>query len=158
MTDDELVLGGLGHRESVRHPTAAATGTPASLGPGRRIAGRAPRPIPPSRARPRAPARGRPLGRSASVRAPGAGAAARRPTEGSCWIAERAKADDPTALHWGGAFVHTGHGPHYWTDSRDPALRDGGRWGAKTVSRWRVDYLRDWQARMDRTLPPQRTD
>ena len=70
----------------------------------------------------------------------------------------RGAPDDPTAPHWGGAFVHTGHGPHYWTDSRDPALRDRGRWYAKTVSKWRVPYLRDWQARMDRTLTPQRRD
>ena len=65
----------------------------------------------------------------------------------------RGNPEDPTAEHWGGAFAATGHGPHYWTDSREPKLRERGRWGAKTVSKWRVDYLRDWQARMDRTLP-----
>jgi len=58
---------------------------------------------------------------------------------------------EPMADHWGGAFVRTDHGPHYWTDDPAPALREGKRPGAKTVSRWREDYLRDWERRMDRT-------
>jgi hypothetical protein len=58
--------------------------------------------------------------------------------------------NDPTSPHWGGAFVNTDHGEHYWTDSPLPALAEGGRAGAKTVNRWRVDYLSDWQRRMDR--------
>ncbi|MFP4055453.1 MAG: nucleoside hydrolase-like domain-containing protein [Candidatus Brocadiia bacterium] len=66
----------------------------------------------------------------------------------------RGEPGEPTAPHWGGAFVPTDHGPAYWTDSRDPELRDHGKWGAKTVSRWREAYLRDWQARMDRLLAP----
>lgn len=62
----------------------------------------------------------------------------------------RGDADDPTAPHWGGAYVKTDHGPHYWTDNPDPSLAEGGRAGAKTVNRWRQAYLRDWRERMDR--------
>lgn len=58
--------------------------------------------------------------------------------------------DDPTAPHWGGSFVKTDHGPHYWTDSADPALVEGKFPGAKTVSIWREEFLRDWRDRMDR--------
>jgi len=56
--------------------------------------------------------------------------------------------DDPTAPHWGGSFIKTDHGPHYWTDSADPQLAEGQYPGAKTVNVWREDYLRDWQKRM----------
>lgn len=62
----------------------------------------------------------------------------------------RGDPDDPTAPHWGGAFVKTEHGPHYWTDNPDRSLSERGRAGAKTVNRWRGEYLRDWQQRMDR--------
>lgn len=61
----------------------------------------------------------------------------------------RGDVDEPTAPHWGGAFVKTDHGKNYWTDNPDRALSEGGRAGAKTVSRWRVDYLEDWRQRMD---------
>jgi hypothetical protein len=61
----------------------------------------------------------------------------------------RGDPDDPTKTHWGGAFVRTDHGKHYWTDNPDRTLSEGGRAGAKTVNRWRVDYLRDWQQRME---------
>jgi hypothetical protein len=65
----------------------------------------------------------------------------------------RGDADDPTAPHWGGAYVKTDHGPHYWTDNPVPSLAEGGRSGAKTVNRWRQDYLSDGRERMDRALP-----
>ena len=68
----------------------------------------------------------------------------------------RGDAGDPTAEHWGGQFVATDHGAHYWTDSPDPALAEGKYPGAKTVNTWREAYLRDWQARLERTLPPVR--
>ena len=61
----------------------------------------------------------------------------------------RGDPDDPTREHWGGAFVPTDHGPHYWTDDPAAELREGHYAGAKTVNKWRVDYLGDWQARMD---------
>ena len=62
----------------------------------------------------------------------------------------RGNMDDPTAAHWGGAFVATGHGPHYWYDDPAPSVLDHGKPGAKTVSRWRVEFLEDWKLRMDR--------
>ncbi|MGD8237057.1 MAG: DUF1593 domain-containing protein [Armatimonadota bacterium] len=61
----------------------------------------------------------------------------------------RGDPDDPTAGSWGGAFVKTDHGPSYWTDNPAPALREGRYNGAKTVNKWRVEYLRDWRERMD---------
>jgi hypothetical protein len=57
--------------------------------------------------------------------------------------------DDPAAPHWGGAYVKTDHGPHYWTDNPDKTLIENARPGAKTVNRWREAYLADWQKRMD---------
>jgi len=60
----------------------------------------------------------------------------------------RGDPDEPTTAHWGGAFMKTEHGPNYWTDNPDRSLSEGGRAGAKTVSRWRIDYLRDWRQRM----------
>ncbi len=63
----------------------------------------------------------------------------------------RGEPDDPTKDHWGGAFVRTGHGDNYRHDNPDPKLREGGKAGAKTVNRWRVEYLKDWKGRIDRT-------
>jgi cellulose-binding protein len=61
----------------------------------------------------------------------------------------RGDANDPTAPHWGGAYVKTDHGENYWTDDPDSNLAEDDRAGAKTVNRWRVDFLTDWQQRMD---------
>lgn len=60
----------------------------------------------------------------------------------------RGDIDDPTAPHWGGAFRQTDHGPHYWTDDPDPDKREKNYPGAKTVNRWRAEYLQDWRERM----------
>lgn len=65
----------------------------------------------------------------------------------------RGDPDRPESPHWGGQFVKTDHGPHYWTDDPSPQNTNAGRAGARTVSRWREQYLRDWQQRLDRTLP-----
>ncbi|MBN2476223.1 MAG: DUF1593 domain-containing protein [Pirellulales bacterium] len=65
----------------------------------------------------------------------------------------RGDPNDPLGEHWGGAFVKTEHGPHYWTDNGSPEWREGNRPGATSVNKWRIDYLRDWQSHMDRTLP-----
>jgi hypothetical protein len=61
----------------------------------------------------------------------------------------RGNADQPTTEHWGGQFIKSDHGPNYWIDDPAPEKADAGRAGAKTVNRWREDYLRDWQLRMD---------
>jgi hypothetical protein len=66
----------------------------------------------------------------------------------------RGDPDDPCGPHWGGAFVKTDHGPRYWTDNPALELTEGNRPGARTVSRWRVDYLGDWRRRMERPGRP----
>jgi Cellulose-binding Sde182, nucleoside hydrolase-like domain len=64
----------------------------------------------------------------------------------------RGNPNSPASDHWGGRFVKTDHGPDYWTDDPDPAWKTDRYPGAKTVSQWRADYLRDWRNRMDRAL------
>jgi len=44
--------------------------------------------------------------------------------------------------------------PNWWTDDPDPALREGPHQGAKTISRWREQFLRDFAARLRRTQAP----
>jgi hypothetical protein len=41
--------------------------------------------------------------------------------------------------------------PHWWTDDQDPAAAEGVHAGAKSVSRWREAFLRDFAVRMART-------
>lgn len=41
--------------------------------------------------------------------------------------------------------------PNWWTDDPDPAVAEDEHHGAKTVSRWRKDFLRDFAARMLRS-------
>ncbi len=65
----------------------------------------------------------------------------------------RGDPSDPTGPNWGGTYVPVGGGTNRWTDDPDPALREGPYAGARTVNRWRESYLRDWQARMQRTRP-----
>ncbi|MCC2957613.1 DUF1593 domain-containing protein [Massilia sp. IC2-477] len=43
--------------------------------------------------------------------------------------------------------------PNWWTDDPDPALSEGPDQGARTVSRWREAFLRDFAARLRRTQP-----
>jgi hypothetical protein len=45
------------------------------------------------------------------------------------------------------ASVHS----HWWTDDPDPAAAEGNHRGARTVNQWRVDFLRDFAARLRRT-------
>lgn len=40
--------------------------------------------------------------------------------------------------------------PNWWTDDPDPALAEGDSQGARTVSRWREQFLRDFAKRMER--------
>ena len=42
------------------------------------------------------------------------------------------------------------HYPNWWADDPDPAVAEGVHQGAKTVSQWREDFLRDFAARMER--------
>lgn len=44
--------------------------------------------------------------------------------------------------------------PHWWTDNPDPALAEGKLLGAKTVNRWREEFLRDLAARFARCQAP----
>jgi len=44
--------------------------------------------------------------------------------------------------------------PHWWIDDPDPAAAEGVHPGAKSVNRWREDFLRDFAARMMRTTAP----
>ncbi|WP_425635889.1 DUF1593 domain-containing protein [Algoriphagus yeomjeoni] len=56
---------------------------------------------------------------------------------------------DPESSSWGGQFIKTEHGPNYWTDMPDPSLVENKRNGAKTVNKWRKEFLTDWKNRMD---------
>ncbi len=44
--------------------------------------------------------------------------------------------------------------PNWWTDDPSPEVAEGGHIGARTVSRWREDFLRDFAARMLRCESP----
>jgi hypothetical protein len=44
--------------------------------------------------------------------------------------------------------------PNWWTDDPDPALAERTRQGAKTINRWREQYLRDFAERMRRCQSP----
>jgi hypothetical protein len=46
--------------------------------------------------------------------------------------------------------------PNWWTDDPDPELGEGPHQGAKTVSRWRADFLRDFAVRLQRAVPAAR--
>jgi len=41
---------------------------------------------------------------------------------------------------------------NWWSDDLSPEYAEGAHSGAKTVSRWRVDYLTDFAARFDRCV------
>lgn len=47
--------------------------------------------------------------------------------------------------------------PNWWTDDPDPAVAEGAQQGARTVSRWREEFLRDFAARMLRCEVPRAT-
>jgi hypothetical protein len=44
--------------------------------------------------------------------------------------------------------------PNWWTDDPSPLWAEGPHTGAKTVSRWREEFLRDFAGRMDRCKAP----
>jgi hypothetical protein len=62
----------------------------------------------------------------------------------------RGTPDDPTRDSWGGRFIRRTDRPRWWVDEPNPAWKEADKPGAKTVNRWREDYLRDWAKRMDR--------
>lgn len=62
----------------------------------------------------------------------------------------RGTPDDPTKESWGGKFVKKKGRPNWWIDDPNPALKEADKAGAKTVNKWREDYLRDFQKRFDR--------
>jgi len=43
--------------------------------------------------------------------------------------------------------------PNWWTDDPDPAMAEGPHQGAKTVSRWRREFLTDFAERLERCGP-----
>jgi hypothetical protein len=43
--------------------------------------------------------------------------------------------------------------PHWWTDDPDPAVAEGPHQGAKTVNRWRREFLTGFAERLDRCVP-----
>lgn len=65
----------------------------------------------------------------------------------------RGTPDDPRAESWGGSFVKKEGRHRWWIDNPHSALAHAGRAGAKTVNKWREQYLRDFQRRFDRCLP-----
>ncbi len=62
----------------------------------------------------------------------------------------RGNPEDPTKDSWGGRFVRKVGRSSWWVDDPDPALKEANHLGAKTVNKWRQEYLGDWQERMDR--------
>lgn len=48
--------------------------------------------------------------------------------------------------------THGGNLTHWWSDDLSPEHAEGVHCGAKTVNRWRVDYLTDFADRFDRCL------
>jgi hypothetical protein len=50
----------------------------------------------------------------------------------------------------GGGEIH----PNWWIDDPQPTAAEGVHPGAKSVNQWRVEFLGDFQQRMDRCLAP----
>jgi hypothetical protein len=59
-------------------------------------------------------------------------------------------ASDPEGESWGGSFCKREDRPNYWTDCQNRELAENGMPGAKTVNRFRQQYLADWRGRMIR--------
>ena len=57
---------------------------------------------------------------------------------------------DPTSESWGGAFRADTHSVTYWTDKDEEILKEGQFKRAKTVNKWRKQYLDNWKERMKR--------
>jgi hypothetical protein len=48
--------------------------------------------------------------------------------------------------------------PNWWTDDPSPQVAEGPHHGAKTVNRWREEFLKDFAARMDLCKSPTTTN
>jgi len=55
---------------------------------------------------------------------------------------------DPELERRGGRYEKTAHDPDYWKNIQDPVLAEKDRPGAKTVSKWQVEFLEDWKRRI----------
>ncbi len=83
-------------------------------------------------------------------------------------VASLGSPNNPTSESWGGAFSKNSHGPNYWTDNKNASVQEGvwgwpapngtPAYGAKTVNKWRENYLRDFQYRIDRVLSKKQSD
>jgi Cellulose-binding Sde182, nucleoside hydrolase-like domain len=60
--------------------------------------------------------------------------------------------NNPEGESWGGSFQKSGHGDFYWTDISADSLIENGKHGAKTVNKFRKEYLEDWSVRMKWTI------
>lgn len=56
---------------------------------------------------------------------------------------------DPTKEGWGGAFIRYENGTNWWRDNPASNVKEGSFMGAKTVNKWRQDFLGHWKNRMD---------
>ncbi len=56
--------------------------------------------------------------------------------------------NNPESESWGGAFVPTDHGANFWTDNPVDSLYENDKAGAKTVNKFRKQFLDDWAIRM----------
>lgn len=56
--------------------------------------------------------------------------------------------EDPTSDSWGGAYIKDPERPHYYYDNQHPEFIENGRHGARTVNKFRKEYLSDWANRM----------
>lgn len=61
--------------------------------------------------------------------------------------------ENPGGPSWGGSYVLKPGSSTHWMDDPSTEQAEGNRPGARTVNRWRIDYLSDWKRRMDRALP-----
>ncbi|MBI1390650.1 MAG: DUF1593 domain-containing protein [bacterium] len=68
----------------------------------------------------------------------------------------RGEPEDPESPSWGGRFQHKEGRPDWYVDLDGPEFQEGEFPGAKTVNRWREDYLRDFQRRFERVHPAEK--
>lgn len=57
-------------------------------------------------------------------------------------------AENPEGESWGGSFAKQPDRSNYWSDRQNPELMENGRFGAKTINKFRQEYLSDWKDRI----------